>query len=218
MDGSSVRRPVAEQAAAAAGAAHLRRGCAGGSSATHEIVDLRCRYARRQPLSVLPFGGNLAAHLIPVAPFERVTHRHSGIANPFETVEYGAIAVEMPFDDFPVVRPRVTRQACVCEHQAFLEGARIDVEADPLNAADAELDRRDATVKRRTIVLNAGRHPNRLALDVHRDAAADPRDPSERWVHCDSAPHAAIVNAEDPAMPAPAGDSPRVMSAASSSW
>src|SRR5580765_8214674 len=77
--GSSVRRPVAKQAAAAAGAAHLRRGCAGGPSATHEIVDLRRRDAGRQPFSVLPFGGNLAAHLIPVAPFEGVTHRHSGI-------------------------------------------------------------------------------------------------------------------------------------------
>ena len=45
----------------------------------------------------------------------------------------------------------------------------IDVERDARDAVDAELDRRDAAVERRPVVLHAGRHADRLALDVHRD-------------------------------------------------
>ena len=44
----------------------------------------------------------------------------------------------------------------------------IDVEPDAADAVDAQLDRRDAAVERRPIVLHAGRHLDRLALDVHR--------------------------------------------------
>ena len=38
-----------------------------------------------------------------------------------------------------------------------------------------ELDRRDAAVQRRPVVLHAGRHADRLALDVHRDLQQMPR-------------------------------------------
>ena len=64
--------------------------------------------------------------------------------------------------------PGVARRAGVGEDDAPLELARIDIERDAADAVDAELDRRDAAVERRTIVLHAGRHANRLALDVHR--------------------------------------------------
>ena len=67
------------------------------------------------------------------------------------------------------------------------------------------------------VVLDAGRHPDRLALDVHRDLEEVLGIASTRPVQRASAPHAAMVSADDPAMPAPAGDSPRVVSVAFSS-
>src|SRR6266852_4469475 len=59
--GSRARRTVADQASAAARAAHLagRRTC--GFRARHQIVDRRRRDARRQALAGFPLDANLAA-------------------------------------------------------------------------------------------------------------------------------------------------------------
>src|SRR5437762_13174725 len=53
-----VRRPVANQASAAARAADLGSRRAGRRGARDEIVDSGCRDARRQPLAVFPFPGD----------------------------------------------------------------------------------------------------------------------------------------------------------------
>ncbi len=87
---------------------------------------------------------------------------------------------------------------------------------DAPDAVDVELDRRDAAVQRRPVVLDAGRDPDGLALDVHRDLE-QVLGRIDAPVQRASAPQAAIVSADDPAMPAPAGDSPRVVSVAFSS-
>ena len=75
----------------------------------------------------------------------------------------------MPLGDLPVVRAGVARRARVGEHDSLLELSRVDVERDPPDAVHPELDGRDAAVQRGTVVLHAGRHADRLALDVHRD-------------------------------------------------
>ena len=79
-----------------------------------------------------------------------------------------AIAVDVPLGDLPVVGARVARRAGVGEDDAALELARVDVERDAADAVDAQLDGGDPAVQRRPIVLHAGRHADRLALDVHR--------------------------------------------------
>ena len=79
-----------------------------------------------------------------------------------------------------------------------------------------QLDGRHAAVQGRTVVLNARRYADRLALDVHGDLQ-QLSGSAEAPVQWASAPHAAIVSADEPAMPAPAGDSPRVVSVAFSS-
>src|SRR5215831_6737198 len=151
----TVGRSVAEQAPAAAGAADLRGGGARDARPAHEIVDFRRRDARREPFPVIPFGGDLTADFVPVAPLERVTHRHGRIANPFERIEDVAVAVQMSLDDFPVVRARVPRRTGIGEDEAGFEGASVHVETHPVNTAHAELDGGDAAVERRPVVLNA---------------------------------------------------------------
>ena len=47
--------------------------------------------------------------------------------------------------------------------------AEVDVERHAADAVDFELERGDAAVQRRPVVLQAGRHADRLRLDVHRD-------------------------------------------------
>src|SRR5258708_6903379 len=103
--GPSLRRSVAKQAAAAAGAADLGGGGACCRGTLHQIIDLRRRYPRRQLLPVLPLNCDLTADFIPVAPFERAAHRHCCVANALEAVEDRAVAIDMTFDDFPVIRP-----------------------------------------------------------------------------------------------------------------
>src|SRR5439155_20561551 len=79
------------------------------------------------------------------------------------------VAVDVAVADLPLVRARVSRRARVDEHDPPLELARIDFEADALDTVDAKLDRRNASVQRRTVVLYAGWYADRLTLDVHRD-------------------------------------------------
>ena len=79
------------------------------------------------------------------------------------------IAVEVALGDLPVVRPGVPRRAGIGQDDPALQLAGIDVERDPANAVHAQLDRGDAAVQRGPIVLDAGRHADRLAFDVHRD-------------------------------------------------
>ncbi len=69
--GRARRRAVAEQTAAAAGAADLGGGRAGGRRARDQVVDRRRRDAGREPLAVVPLHGDLPADLVPVAALER---------------------------------------------------------------------------------------------------------------------------------------------------
>ena len=79
------------------------------------------------------------------------------------------IAIDVALGDLPVVRAGVPRGPGEGEHDPALELGRVHVERDPPHAVDAELDRGDAAVERRAIVLHAGRHLDRLTLDVHGD-------------------------------------------------
>ena len=116
----------------------------------------------------VPLRGDLAADFVPVAAFERGPHGDGRVANALEAVEDVAVAIDVALGDLPVVRPGVARCAGVGEDDAACELAGIDVELDPTDAVDAQLDRRDAAVERRAVILNAGRNANGLALDVHR--------------------------------------------------
>ena len=83
-----VGRAVAEQTAAAAGAADLGGRGAGRGRARDQVVDGRRRDAGRQPLAVVPFDGDLPADLVPVAALRapsRIADR--GVADPLEAVE-----------------------------------------------------------------------------------------------------------------------------------
>jgi len=79
------------------------------------------------------------------------------------------IAVDVALGDRPVVRAGVPRGSGEREHDAALELGRVDVERDAPHAVDAELNRGNAAVQRRPIVLYAGRHLDRLTFDVHGD-------------------------------------------------
>ena len=68
-----------------------------------------------------------------------------------------------------LLMPELRRRAGVGEHQPRFQLARRDGQRDAAHAVDAELHRRDAAVERRPVVLDAGRHVDRLRLDVHRN-------------------------------------------------
>src|SRR5439155_14223711 len=127
------------------------------------------RDARRQPLAVFPFAGDLPADLLPVAALKRHAHRDGGVSNPLEAIEDAAIAVDVALGDLPVVGAGIARRAGISEDDAPFELVRIHVEADAPYTVGAKLDGRDAAVQRRPIILHAGRHPDRLTLHVHRD-------------------------------------------------
>src|SRR2546422_23871 len=90
-------RAVAEKTSAAARAAHLGGGRSRRRRADDQVVNGRRRDARRQPLAVFPFPGDLPADLLPVAALQRRAHRDGGVANPLEAVEDMAVAIDVAF-------------------------------------------------------------------------------------------------------------------------
>src|SRR5204862_7900283 len=99
-----LRRAVAEEASTAAGAAHLGSGGSGHASPRDQVVDDRRRHAGREPLAVVPLGGDLPADLVPVAALEGDAHRGGRVADPLEAIEDVTVAVGVALGDFPVVR------------------------------------------------------------------------------------------------------------------
>src|SRR5262249_9224399 len=145
---------IAEQASTAAGAAHFRGRRTGRTGTLHEVVNRRRRHSWREALAVFPLDRDLAANVVPVAALERSAHRHSSVANPLETVEDVAVAVDVALGDLPVVGSRVARRAGVDEHDALLELAGVDVDSDALDGFGTELDGRDAAIQRRAEILD----------------------------------------------------------------
>ncbi len=135
-----------------------------------QLVDGRRGYSRRQPLAVLPLTHDLAAHFIEIAALERLAHSDGCISNALEAVEDLLIAIEMALCDFPVVGAGVARGTGVGHDDAPLEFLGIDIQRYPRHPLDAQFHGRDAAVQGRPVVLNPGRHPNRVAFHVFCDA------------------------------------------------
>src|SRR5262245_25099972 len=78
------RRTVAEQAPAAARAAHLRRRGPGAGRAFDEVIDGGRRHAWRQALPVVPLLRDLVADFVPITLGQRIAHRRGRVADPLE--------------------------------------------------------------------------------------------------------------------------------------
>src|SRR5205823_1840677 len=92
-----------------------------------------------------------------------------GIANALEAVEDVAVSVDVALDDFPIVRAGVAGRGGFGEHDSLLELTRIDVGRDTVDSVPAQIDRGNAAIEGRTIILDAGGYAERLAFHVHRD-------------------------------------------------
>src|SRR5262245_59193862 len=114
--GAAFGRAVAEQAPTPAGPADLGRcgPCADG--ARNENVDCGSRHAGSEPLAIVPFDRDEAADLVPVTALDRGPQSSRSVSNALEAVEDVTIAVDVPFQDLPVVRAGVPRRAGVGEH------------------------------------------------------------------------------------------------------
>ena len=160
-------------------------------------------------LAVLPFGGDVAADRRPVAALERRAHRDGDVADAREAALDLAIAVDVALGDVPVVDAGVARRAGVGEDQARLAGPRVR-----RGARRGGRRRRRARPPRRRRRARAGSPARRSA----RRSPAPRRSSrsgsswssgSGRSVHAVSAPHTAMFSADEPAMPAPTGESDR---------
>src|SRR5688572_9597117 len=76
----ATRRPIAEQAPAAAGAANFGGGCACAERPRDEVVDRRRGHPRSKLLASVPLCGDGGADRVPVLSRERVAHRRRGVA------------------------------------------------------------------------------------------------------------------------------------------
>src|SRR5262245_29715852 len=145
--GAAVGRTVAEQAPTPAGPADLGCGCARADCARNENVNCGSRHAGSEPLAVFPFDRDEAADLVPVTALDRGPQSSRSVSNALEAVEDVTIAVDVPFQDLPVVRAGVPRRAGVGEHDTAFEFPGVHVEREAFDTVDAELDRRDPAIE-----------------------------------------------------------------------
>src|SRR5262249_7906568 len=150
-----VRLDETEDAAAAARAADFARGRASFARALEERVDGRRRDAWRQTLAMRPLGRQVSGDARPVLLFERVAYADGRVANRVERRRDVRVAIDAPHHHVPVIDPGISRRAGVAEDEAALELGEVDRERRPRHTGDAQLDRRDAAIERRAIVLDA---------------------------------------------------------------
>ena len=96
---------------------------------------------------------------VPVAALQRLAHGGGRVADALEAVEDEPVAVDVPLGDLPVVGAGIARLAGVAEDDPLLQLAEVDVERHAVDAVDLELQRGDAAVEGRPVVLQAGRAP-----------------------------------------------------------
>ena len=211
----------AEQAAAAAGAADLAAERAGRAR--------RREHARRSRAWSRPARGRLRfSHSAATCRPDRRSSRCRSSAARISTAMSrmrakrsldDAVAVDVALHHVPVVDAGVARRVRCRRARAAIRARRGRPSAATRRMpSDAQLDRGDPAVVGRPIVLHAGRHVDHLRLDVHRDLQELRRPSRSRSLQAASAPQTAMFRAEDPAMPAPTGESERVRSSSPSAW
>src|SRR2546426_9856696 len=126
--GSCREWTVAEETPTAARAADFRGSRAGCTRARDEILNGRRRHARREPLAVLPLGGDLPADFAPVTALQRRTHGDPDVADALEAIEGVAVAGGVGLGDLPVIGGGVGRRAGESERDFALALALGDVQ------------------------------------------------------------------------------------------
>ena len=96
------RRAVAEETAAAARAAHLRRRRPRRGRPFDQFVDGGGRDARREALSVVPFLRDLPTDLVPILLLKRLAQGGRRVADSLEGVEDVAVTIQVTLRDLPI--------------------------------------------------------------------------------------------------------------------
>src|SRR5262245_14581438 len=88
------------------------------------------------------------------------------LCNPLEVSKYHLVTVDMGFGHFPVVDPGISRLAGIGKHDAAIEIIEINRNLAPLDAGWSQINRTDASVHCRIVILAAGRNLDDLRLDI----------------------------------------------------
>src|SRR5688572_24647604 len=124
----AVRWPVAEEAAASAGAADLGGGGTRGAGTSNELVDEGCGDAGSQPPPVGPLLVDGRADPVPVTRDQRLAHARGGVADTLEAGKHLRVAVDVGLGDRPVVGARVVRLARIAQGDPARQLAQVDRE------------------------------------------------------------------------------------------
>lgn len=161
-------RCEAEEAAATTGPTDFSRPRAGGDGAREQVVDGGCGDARRETLAIVPLIGQRLTGGGPVAALQRAAHRAGNVRDAIKCRHDLRIAVDVTLHHVPVVDAGIARGARVGEHDARSQCLRIYLHLHAAHTSDRQLNRGDAAVERRAVVLHARRHVDHLGLDVLR--------------------------------------------------
>ena len=133
------------------------------------------------------------------------------LVNLGEILDDPCVAVNVLLEDLPVVDARLPRRAGVEQHEALVHFVQRRRDALAAGRRPVEMNGVDAAVHGGIVVLAAGGNADQLRFDVLRDHA-DLLHVEVTVEKRASAAPVAIISADEPEMPAPAGDSECVSS------
>ncbi len=174
-----------------------------------EAVDKRSGDGRRVAAAQLPLLPQESRGFLPVGGGEGRPHGARDGGDVLEVAQDAPVAVDVALEDLPVIDAALARRAGVGEDKAAVELGGIACNAVAMDAIDIEFDGTDAAVQRGIIILTSGGNTDELRFDVLRNLAELFRE-SLRAPKRASAEAVAIIKAEEPEIPAPAGDSESV--------
>ena len=133
-------------------------------------------------------------------------HGAGDLADPLEVVEHLLVAIDVRFEYFPIVDARLARRSGIDQHEAPVQLFRRDADRGMVNAIGIKMNGAHAAIQSGIVILASGGNLDELGFNVLRDHAnllAISFLPVKRA----SAAVVAIISADEPEMPAPAGDS-----------
>src|SRR5262249_6882495 len=117
-------------------------------------------------LAQLPFLLEQERDLVPVALTQCVVHVARDLGYLSKVFEYTLVAVDMRFEDLPVVDARLALRSGIYQNKSRFDFLGRDVDCFAMNTVRIEMNCIHSTIKGGVIVLAAGWHTDELCFDI----------------------------------------------------
>src|SRR5579864_3505019 len=156
-------------ASTAACSANFSGQSSGIARAANNAIYRRRGYRRQVSSPEGPLLAHQAAGFLPIAALQRLAHGSRDGSDDFKIPVDLFFAVDMRFEDFPVVDSGLPRLACVANHQPAFQFSEIHAQRLALFSSRLEKYRACSAKGWRIVILRSGWHADHNRFDIPAD-------------------------------------------------